>query len=517
MEDVVDLLPPPVEPVAGDGKSREKHLTRSCSSSDSDEMYSGGSPKEILKSGGKAIAPTGEADIIYIPHVVDKTLILNRNNSNKNINNNLTPPSTVSVLDIGGGNNVTEIVYRKPFEDGQELDLQTLYKLPNSHNFFCPNCKSCITKVIILRDPPSSPSRSPRPQSGSKDREYDQLPSSTNVPTEITTRPWSPSPRPSVVQETGVDDGEIISSEEGGGRIICSNCFSFLTPIGAWISSQLGFGQKKPTIPADIVGGTEATSHAGPSIISRDDQPFIEVEGGDSIVLTIPPVSGEETLGQRGGRRVEIMKSIVYGGLTEAITSLGIVASAASASTPTENIVALALANLITGLIVITNNLSGLKSNQLKKESNQSDDGAVQVDPYEEALGDRHHYLLHFTTAILSFLIFGLLPPLVYGFSFRDTDDGDLKLAAVAVSSLLCIALLAIAKAYVQKANNLQEYAKTLVYYVSLGFGASGLSYLAGKEVNILLEQLGWFKKDQSTPTLLLPNMDLAKPTWGSI
>ena len=194
-----------------------------------------------MKSGGKAIAPTGEADIIYIPHVVDKTLILNRNNSNKNINNNLTPPSTVSLLDIGGGNTVTEVVYRKPFEDGQELDLQTLYKLPNSHNFFCPNCKSCITKVIILRDPPSSPSRSPQPQWGSKDREYDQLPSSTNIPPEITTRARSPSPspspspgpRPGVVQQTGaLDDNEIISREEGGGRIICSNCFSFLTPIG---------------------------------------------------------------------------------------------------------------------------------------------------------------------------------------------------------------------------------------------------------------------------------------------
>ncbi|XP_038899240.1 membrane protein of ER body 2-like [Benincasa hispida] len=509
MEDVA-AMPAAVEPIAGDTKSREKHLT-TVSSSDSDEMYSDGSPKEILKSGGKAIAPTGEADIIYIPHVIDKTLILNRNNNDKN-HDNLTPPSTVSLLDIGGGNSVTEIIYRKPFEDERELYLQTLYELPNSHNFYCPNCKNCITKVIILRDTPSSPSRSPRPLSDSKDGAYEALPSSTNIPTE--TRPRSPGL--DVIGEVGVDDGEIHSSEEGGGRIICSNCFSFLLPIGAWISSQLGFGQKKPAIPTPTdIGGTAPTSHAGsPTIISRE--PVIEVEGGDSIAITIPPVSTEQASGRRGGRSLEIMKSIVYGGLTEVITSLGIVTSAASASTPTENIVALALANLITGLIVITNNLSGLKSNQLKKESNEGVDQA-EVDPYEETLGDRHHYLLHFTTAILSFLVFGLLPPLVYGFSFRDTDDGDLKLAAVAVSSLLCIALLAIAKAYVQKANNWQEYAKTLVYYITLGFGASGLSYLAGKEFNMLLEQLGWFKKDPNAPTLLLPNMDLAKPTWGSI
>lgn len=38
---------PAVEPVAGDGKSREKQLTR-ASSSDSDEMYSAGSPKGIF-------------------------------------------------------------------------------------------------------------------------------------------------------------------------------------------------------------------------------------------------------------------------------------------------------------------------------------------------------------------------------------------------------------------------------------------------------------------------------------
>ncbi|CAK9309833.1 unnamed protein product [Citrullus colocynthis] len=504
---------PAVEPVAGDGKSREKQLTR-ASSSDSDEMYSAGSPKEILKSGGKTIAPTGEADIIYIPHVMDKTLILNRNNSNKN-NNNPTPPSTVSLLDVGGGGGaVAEVVYRKPFEDEQELhlQLQTLYNLPNSHNFYCPNCKSCITKVIILRDAPRS--LSPPPRSGSKDGAYHELPPSTNIPTE--TRPQSPRRD---AGEIAVDDGRIISSEEGGGRIICSNCFSFLLPIGAWISSQLGFGKKKLAIPADraTTGGTDATSPAGSSsIISRE--PIVEVEAGGSVAVTIPATYGEETLGSKvtGGRSLEIMKSIVYGGLTEAITSLGIVTSAASASTPTENIVALALANLITGLIVITNNLSGLKSNQLKKESNERVDQA-KVDPYEEALGDRHHYILHFTTAIISFLLFGLLPPLVYGFSFRDTDDSDLKLAAVAVSSLLCIALLAIMKAYVQKANKWQEFAKTLLYYITLGFGASGLSYLAGKEFDMLLEQLGWFKKDPVTPTLLLPNMDFAKPTWGSI
>lgn len=132
-------------------------------------------------------------------------------------------------------------------------------------------------------------------------------------------------------------------------------------------------------------------------------------------------------------------------------------------------------------------------------------------------MGDRHHYLLHFTTAIISFLVFGLVPPLVYGFSFRDTDDGDLKLAVVAGASLLCITLLAIGKAYIQKPHKWEEFVKTVVYYIALGYGAAGLSYLAGKEFDKLLDQLGWFKRAPTPPTLLLPNMDFSKPSWGSL
>ncbi|KAG7025428.1 Membrane protein of ER body-like protein, partial [Cucurbita argyrosperma subsp. argyrosperma] len=112
-----------------------------------------------------------------------------------------------------------------------------------------------------------------------------------------------------------------------------------------------------------------------------------------------------------------------------------------------------------------------------------------QVDPYEEAFGDRQNYLLHYTAIILSFLLIGLLPPLVYSFSFRHTDGNNLKLAVVGVTSLLCIALLAIAKAYVRKP--LHKYVKTLVCYIVLGLGVFGLSYLGGKVLGKLLEPLG--------------------------
>ncbi|XP_022158090.1 uncharacterized protein LOC111024659 [Momordica charantia] len=474
-----------VETATGDS-SREKQLSRT-SSSDSDEIYSGSSPK-----GGKAIPASGEAEILIMPHVMDKTLILDHNN-----NNNPPPPLTVSLPDGGGGGDGD-----KTAQEQQELYLKTLYTLSNSQNFYCPNCKSCITRVIILRDAPSSNggAHSPPPSQ-----------SLSHGPREL---PLS-SPRPAIVESPPQVPAAVPGEEDETGSIFCGNCFSFLTPIGAWISSQFGFGQKKPAMTAIRTDASTLATKKDPST-SRVDSSSIfhesRVEGDDSIVIPVTHDSNETTNQEaKGGRKLEIIKSIVYGGLVESITSLGIVTSAATAGTPTENIVALAVANLITGLIVILNNLHGLKSNQLKKEEE------AQVDPYEEALGDRHHYLLHFTTAIISFLVFGLVPPLVYGFSFRDTDNGDLKLAVVAGASLLCITLLAIGKAYIQKPHKWEEFVKTVVYYIALGYGAAGLSYLAGKEFDKLLDQLGWFKRAPTPPTFLLPNMDFSKPSWGSL
>lgn len=45
-------------------------------------------------------------------------------------------------------------------EKVQELDLERLYQRQGQHEFVCPNCRACITKVIIREleiRPPSSP------------------------------------------------------------------------------------------------------------------------------------------------------------------------------------------------------------------------------------------------------------------------------------------------------------------------------------------------------------------------
>lgn len=103
-------------------------------------------------------------------------------------------------------------------------------------------------------------------------------------------------------------------------------------------------------------------------------------------------------------------------------------------------------------------------------------------------LGRRSKYQLHMVIAILSYILFGLLPPVIYGLSFRTSDNRENKMLVVAAVSLLCIALLAIGKAHVKRPRT---YFTTLLYYLSIGFSGSGLSYVAGVLITKLLAHFG--------------------------
>lgn len=134
------------------------------------------------------------------------------------------------------------------------------------------------------------------------------------------------------------------------------------------------------------------------------------------------------------------------------------------------------------------------------------------MDRYQQLLGKKENFFLHASVAILSFLVFGLVPPVVYGFSFHQSNNRDLKLAAIAGASLLCITLLAIAKAYVQETP---KYIKTVLYYVTIGVAVSGVSYLAGNLIDQLLKKLGLFESSQAV-TLAIPLTGAEKPSWTS-
>ncbi|RDX79428.1 Membrane protein of ER body-like protein, partial [Mucuna pruriens] len=235
----------------------------------------------------------------------------------------------------------------------------------------------------------------------------------------------------------------------------------------------------------------------------------ITVDPPTTVIQPSPPLINTTPESSKGW---EILKSIVYGGLAELLASLSVVTSAASADATTLSIVALGIANLIGGLSVLGHNLKDLKASQPREEGSETN---AQEDKYYELLGKRENFVLHTFVAMLSFLIFGLLPPIVYGFSFRESDDKDLKLAAVAGASLICIALLGIAKAHIQRPNTYMTYFKTVAFYVTSGVLASLLTYVAGTLMKRLVEQLGWFEP-KSNFGFSLPQMNVEKSGWGS-
>ncbi|XP_015069630.1 uncharacterized protein LOC107014292 isoform X2 [Solanum pennellii] len=245
---------------------------------------------------------------------------------------------------------------------------------------------------------------------------------------------------------------------------------------------------------------------------------IITVEAGNetretasaNVDTQIDSVEGQATDGA-DGYKIEIIKSIIFGGLAESITSLSVVASATGGDTTTLNILVLAMANLFGGLFIIFHNLWELKRDRFEQASNQIME--KQVDRYREQLGRRENFTLHAVLVILSYIIFGLLPPITYGFSFRKSDDKDLKIVAVAAASLVCILMLATGKAYVQRAP--KPYFKTISTYIVLGFTVSGVSYAAGILFNRLLEKLGLFKPS-STVNLFLPEMPETGAAWAS-
>ncbi|XP_059304401.1 uncharacterized protein LOC132056291 isoform X2 [Lycium ferocissimum] len=210
--------------------------------------------------------------------------------------------------------------------------------------------------------------------------------------------------------------------------------------------------------------------------------------------------------------KIEIVKSIIFGGLAESITSLSVVSSATGGDATTLNIVVLAMANLIGGLFIIFHNLWELKRDRYEQASNQIME--KHVDRYREQLGRRENFTVHAVLVVLSYIIFGLVPPVIYGFSFRHSDDKELKIVAVAAASLVCILMLSTGKAYVQRAP--KPYFKTIAAYVILGFTVSGVSYAAGILFKRLLEKLGLFQPS-STVNLFLPEMPGSGAAWASL
>ncbi|XP_050252696.1 membrane protein of ER body 1-like isoform X25 [Quercus robur] len=453
-----------------------------------------------------------------------------------------------------------------------ELYFEALYNKPGKHAFYCPNCKACIDKVLlqstedvliprrrerddyelrcpscfeflkpigdwIFRKPATSepgihevlsnvakptdsriqelPSNEAKP---TESRSY-EIPSNETKPTD--TRIYKIPP-----DEAKPTDSRSYEIPSNGAKPTDSRIYE-IPPAEAKPTNSRSYeilsNAVKPTdsriykIPLDEAKPTSSRIYvippdgAKPTDSKISEIPFDEPKPteGEQVIVVDPSPLPETTPSQQGVVKYEILKSLVYGGLIELITSLGVVTSAASADATTLNIVALALANLITGVFLIGHNLQELKNDQSTVVLNETDE---QVDRYQELLGQKRNFVLHASVAILSFLVFGLVPPVVYGFSFYQSDNRNLKLAVAAAAGLLCITVLAIVKAYTQKPSKWSIYITTILYYLSIGIGASGISYLAGYLVRKLIEKLGWFESSVAT----IQPMSFEKLAWES-
>ncbi|PWA54049.1 hypothetical protein CTI12_AA439420 [Artemisia annua] len=354
-------------------------------------------------------------------------------------------------------------------EEIVELEFEKVKPKLETHSMHCPNCKFEVTKVILRQ----------------------KVYQSVREPSV----PVAPQPEPQEDLVGCLTCLSLFSCSENG----CFNPFDILrkrTPTSA---------DSTPSPPKDnvvvdengtvTVGNIKGTTNGlidatRPSF----DLPESSNPGGVDTAITIEneqkptplviaPPSERPWLGQ-DGLLLEILKSIVYGGLMEVIASLSVVASAAASDASTLSIVALALATLIGGVFIIGHNLWDLRDDCYKESSNQQ--------KYKELLGEISYFPLHAFFAILSFLVFGIVPPVAYGYVFHATNDKDYTLVVVSIASLLCVALLAIFKAYINKCT-VFDYFKTVAYYIATAVSVSGVSYVVGNLVARLMEEYGLF------------------------
>lgn len=167
----------------------------------------------------------------------------------------------------------------------------------------------------------------------------------------------------------------------------------------------------------------------------------------------------------------DILKSIVYGGLTVSLTSLGVVSSAAGGEAKTLTVIVMGLANVVAGLFVILNNVLDLDH--------------YHQDQFIDTVG--HSFWFNGSVAIVSYLIFGSLAPITYALSFRKSDDILHKFIATSAVSLVCILLLALGKARVRR----KSYIRAIIVYIVTGFCSAVAGFFAGEYIKKLLEKWG--------------------------
>ncbi|VAH99473.1 unnamed protein product [Triticum turgidum subsp. durum] len=313
-----------------------------------------------------------------------------------------------------------------------------------------------------------------------------------------------------------MDGNHHLLGHEGGPNKECSvrisYCFSEMQPdSGNFICSDV---HKTTTTTFENGFTTHSVHTSGPKVdgpnvtnIARGDittTPIPQATGPHHVAVSVPEEVNLVAPSPQQRDDWDILKAIVYGGLVESVTSLSVVSAAASSGAKTLDIFILGMANLIGGLPLIFHNIADLRN--IQDVSNEKE----RVGHYWLQLGRRSKARLHMVLALLSYMVFGLLPPVVYGLSFRESNNRENKMMAVAGASLMCIALLALGKAHVKTAP--RTYFQTLMYYLTIAVSSSGLSYVAGVLITRLLEHFGVIEQGGSAapapPGLSFPHSE---------
>ncbi|CAH8342481.1 unnamed protein product [Eruca vesicaria subsp. sativa] len=336
-------------------------------------------------------------------------------------------------------------------ESEEKSNLETLLATQEKYELYCPSCSSCITRKVIIR----------KKEDGKLVDFYADLTSyesRSDIEVEPPVKPHAP--------DTFIKNDDKENTKDG-------YIFACLTCLKDYIKLGTKFLQREYVMGKHVEEPVEVHLEPGKS--------------GNTNTTESPPQNKLD----RERFTVELLKSTVYGGLTETITSLVVVSSASASGSSTENILALAVANMAGGLVVLAQNLRDLR--------NHSDQ---EKDRYNKLLGRRDNIRMHVLVAVLSYIFFGLIAPLVYAFSFYQTGIKNYKLVSVFSVSLVCAIMLGMIKVYVRKPVNVRAspkpYLKSAVYYTSIVVFSSGVSYIVGEIVGEYIRKMGLFSLYQT-------------------
>ncbi|KAG6543055.1 hypothetical protein Mapa_015551 [Marchantia paleacea] len=168
----------------------------------------------------------------------------------------------------------------------------------------------------------------------------------------------------------------------------------------------------------------------------------------------------------------EVVKSIVYGGLDITLISLGVVASSTGADAKTRTVIVMGLANIVFGFITFLGTIASLYRSDREQ--------------FKELVGPSFGF--NGFLAGFSYLFFGLLSPITYGFTFRHETNRDFKMGATCLVALVCIILLGWGKARVTS----QSAFKLISTLITTGFVGAIACYQAGDYVSLILEKIGF-------------------------